>query len=988
MLTCRAFEKTGHDLQREKSPSEDVEDVVAGTPHGHRRRARSWCATSWCACFKTSGNVSIRKPRPPLVPGVEALPSDKRRKISDDEGVNKDLVNQTEQAIREGKVPSEVDEGVVVGRHRGRRHGTMSRCRSSWCACFKSSHGNSSQSRSPSLSTGVKSVQSENQDSVFNDDDDSTSSQRRRSSLSLGIAGSSSIYRQDEISDDESVVNDSANHKVQAIHGEKAPSEVDEGVVVGKHHGRRRRATSGCIANWCLCIKFCNSSSKGLPSKNRANGSLNEGDNIPGKKVEIVPVKDWRKISFDEDDSSSSERRRPPVSRKVEGLPINNRSNTSFDEDDSSSSERRRPPLSRKVEDLLIKNQKDSTNHKVQAIQGEKAPSEVDEGVVVGKHHGRRCRATSGCIVNWCLCIKFCNSSSKGLPSKNRANGSLNEGDNIPGKKVEIVPVKDWRKISFDEDDSSSSERRRPPVSRKVEGLPINNRSITSFDEDDSSSMERRRPPLSRKVEDLPIKNRSITSFDEDDSSSSERRRPPLSPNVKGVPSKNRGNVPKEKSDSKSRGKRHPSISPGVESLPNQKRENVSDKGGSTSSKRRAPPLSPKVEGESSENRDNDCENEDYSPLSERRRPALSSRAEGESRENGEHVSDGEDKSNSSERRHPSLSPRAESVPSENQDNVSDDEDESNSSERRHPPLSPRVEGVPSENGDNVSDDEGDISSSERHRPSLSSGEEDVPNKTQDNVSDGGGSNTSKKRHRPSLSRRVEGMPSENGDNASDGEDSITSSERRGQRRPSLSPRVKGEPSKNRDNICDNEGGDKSLVMPQEIPLHRPGALSCKSVAGTISDAPWLIAALLNHSLRCLKTDSTGSLGFSIPSENKDDAVTLEGEPFISLLPFAHDHYHIPRPGCFGKKISIKQLLIWKPKPILKPLTTACHGDKLLAAESVMAFGIVMGYMGDLKTHDPSMRLIKGLQKRLLDKGEDYRDEVFCQVRVVLPVRL
>lgn len=156
-----------------------------------------------------------------------------------------------------------------------------------------------------------------------------------------------------------------------------------------------------------------------------------------------------------------------------------------------------------------------------------------------------------------------------------------------------------------------------------------------------------------------------------------------------------------------------------------------------------------------------------------------------------------------------------------------------------------------------------------------------------------------------------------------------------------------------------------------------PGGTHRKSVSGTVSPAPQLIGAWFTSSPDGAPPNSPS------PPENEDDDADPEGHPCMALEPYARDYYYTTRQGLLGKKRTpMETLLSWKGKQIASPLTTVCRESKVLMSESVASFGAIMGYMGDRKTKEPGIQLLRGLQMRLLDGNQTFKDEILCQVRV------
>lgn len=154
-----------------------------------------------------------------------------------------------------------------------------------------------------------------------------------------------------------------------------------------------------------------------------------------------------------------------------------------------------------------------------------------------------------------------------------------------------------------------------------------------------------------------------------------------------------------------------------------------------------------------------------------------------------------------------------------------------------------------------------------------------------------------------------------------------------------------------------------------------PGGTRRVSVAGTVSPAPQLIGPWFTNSPDASRPNSAA------PSENEEDDADPDGHPCMALEPYAKEHHHTTRMGLLGKKRTpMETLLSWKGKQIASPLTIACRADKAMASEAVSTFALIMGYMGDKKTKEPGMQILKTLQKRMLEGSPVFRDEVFCQV--------
>ncbi|CAM9762878.1 unnamed protein product [Discosporangium mesarthrocarpum] len=114
---------------------------------------------------------------------------------------------------------------------------------------------------------------------------------------------------------------------------------------------------------------------------------------------------------------------------------------------------------------------------------------------------------------------------------------------------------------------------------------------------------------------------------------------------------------------------------------------------------------------------------------------------------------------------------------------------------------------------------------------------------------------------------------------------------------------------------------------------------------------------------------------------DEEDETDPDGHPCMALEPYATEYYHKERRGLLGKKRTpMETLLSWKGKQIVSPLTIACRDKKAWASEAVASFGAIMGYMGDKRTKETGMNILKSLQMRLLESGQELRDEVFCQL--------
>lgn len=167
-----------------------------------------------------------------------------------------------------------------------------------------------------------------------------------------------------------------------------------------------------------------------------------------------------------------------------------------------------------------------------------------------------------------------------------------------------------------------------------------------------------------------------------------------------------------------------------------------------------------------------------------------------------------------------------------------------------------------------------------------------------------------------------------------------------------------------------------SIHTEENIGPASPGGSHRKSVAGTVSGAPTLIGPWFTNSPDGPSPSSPG------PPENEEDDADPEGHPCMALEPYARDYYNNERKGLLGKKRTpMETLLSWKGKQIASPLTVACRGTKVLESECVASFGCIMGYMGDRKTKEPGMQLLKGLQMRVLEGTQEFRDEILCQAR-------
>lgn len=76
----------------------------------------------------------------------------------------------------------------------------------------------------------------------------------------------------------------------------------------------------------------------------------------------------------------------------------------------------------------------------------------------------------------------------------------------------------------------------------------------------------------------------------------------------------------------------------------------------------------------------------------------------------------------------------------------------------------------------------------------------------------------------------------------------------------------------------------------------------------------------------------------------------------------------------------METLLSWRKKGLSSPLTMACRKNNDIWSESVAAFGMVLKYMGTKTARESGIQLLKKLQKRLVENGPDFKDEVLCQV--------
>lgn len=159
------------------------------------------------------------------------------------------------------------------------------------------------------------------------------------------------------------------------------------------------------------------------------------------------------------------------------------------------------------------------------------------------------------------------------------------------------------------------------------------------------------------------------------------------------------------------------------------------------------------------------------------------------------------------------------------------------------------------------------------------------------------------------------------------------------------------------------------------IPVSPGGRAHRKSVAGTVSPAQQLVGPWLNSAPEGALPTSSGA------PEKGDDEADPDGHPCMALEPYARDNYHTTSRGLLGKKRTpMETLLSWKGKQIAAPLTIVCRGQKALSNECVAAFGMIMSYMGDKKSKNPGLVLLKSLQMKLLEGDQDFRDEILCQV--------
>lgn len=124
----------------------------------------------------------------------------------------------------------------------------------------------------------------------------------------------------------------------------------------------------------------------------------------------------------------------------------------------------------------------------------------------------------------------------------------------------------------------------------------------------------------------------------------------------------------------------------------------------------------------------------------------------------------------------------------------------------------------------------------------------------------------------------------------------------------------------------------------------------------------------------------------SVTSDASDDEVEEkepEGRPYMALEPYAAECYSVEEQRFLGKKtMPLEALLCWKNKEITVPLTKACNESRGLAHECVISFGEIMEYMGDKKVKEAPVNILKGLQLKMLEGSEEFRDEIFCQVRM------
>lgn len=168
-----------------------------------------------------------------------------------------------------------------------------------------------------------------------------------------------------------------------------------------------------------------------------------------------------------------------------------------------------------------------------------------------------------------------------------------------------------------------------------------------------------------------------------------------------------------------------------------------------------------------------------------------------------------------------------------------------------------------------------------------------------------------------------------------------------------------------------------------------PGGTRRVSASGTVSPSPQLIGAWFTNGPDNGGGGAPGSpTGSTGPPETEDDDADPEGHPCMALEPYARDMYNTVRKGLLGKKRTpMETLLSWKGKQIAVPLTIACNQNKAVSSECVSLFGDIMVYMGDKKGKESGMQLLKGLETRLLASTQDFRDEIFCQVFIIVVSR-
>lgn len=178
---------------------------------------------------------------------------------------------------------------------------------------------------------------------------------------------------------------------------------------------------------------------------------------------------------------------------------------------------------------------------------------------------------------------------------------------------------------------------------------------------------------------------------------------------------------------------------------------------------------------------------------------------------------------------------------------------------------------------------------------------------------------------------------------------------------------------------------DPSLPVAEETPAAvvamSPGGSCRKSEAGTVSTADLIGPWFTNPPEGSAPNSPPSSPGG--PPENEEDDDDPEGHPCMALEPYAALYYLKPK-GLLPKKRTLTEtLLSWKGKQITSPLTMACQEPKALFAESVAAFGTIMGYMGDKKTRESGIQLLKSLQMRVMEGCPEFKDEVICQVHLL-----